>query len=95
MKIFLLILSFLQLFTFRSFQLYVEFQKNPMCRFEEKVFAYWNIDILTHWQRWFHRIPFRQKVEVQKSTLELQQFLRYIGFKNFFGHAWAYLTIPT
>ena len=46
--------------------------------------TYWHTDILTYRQWWFHRIPFRLKEEVQKSTLELQQFSRVSG-KNLPG----------
>ena len=44
-----------------------------------------SVYLMRYWQ-WFHRIPFCLKAEVQKSTLELQQFLRYISFKSLFGH---------
>ena len=41
--------------------------------------TYWHTDILTYRQWWFHRIPFRLKEEVQKSTVKLQQFSRVSG----------------
>ena len=62
----------------------------PFWRKSVYLLTYW----LTYWQWWFHRIPFHLKAEVQKSTLELQQFLRYVSFTSLFGHAWACLTMP-
>ena len=82
---------YLRYFQFSLLQLHVEFQKNPMSCFREKVFTWGHTDILTYWQWWFHRIRFRLKAK--KSTLELQQFLRYISFKNLFGYASTRLTM--
>ena len=47
-----------------------------------------SVYLLTYWQWWFHRIPFHLKAEVQKSTLEFQQFLRYVSFTSLFAHVW-------
>ena len=64
------------------------FRKIRYSRFGEKCLL---TDILTYWQWWFYRIPFHLKARVQKSTLELQQSLRYISFKN---PPWACLGMP-
>ena len=58
------------------------------------VLTYSHTDLLTYWQQWFYRIPFclGKKAGVQKSTLELQQFLRC--FKRLFGHVWHAWTCP-
>ena len=60
-----------------------------MSCFGEKVLAYWHTDILTYWQWWLHRLPFRLKAGVQKTTFEPRQVLRYISFKSLFRHAWT------
>ena len=56
----------------------------PFWRKSVYLLTYWH----TYWQWWFHRIPFHLKAEVQKSTLEFQQFLRYVSFTSLFGHVW-------
>ena len=91
---FFLILSFLQFFlSFRHSNFMWNFRKILSC-FGEKVLAYWHTDILTYWQWWLHRLPFRLKAGVQKTTFEPRQVLRYISFKSLFRHAWTCLTMP-
>ena len=69
-----------QLFTFRSMERHVEFQKNPMSHFN-----YWHIDITTYWQWWFHRIPYCLQAGGLKlnfgtpTVFEINKFQKHLG----------------